>query len=119
MLTNTCVNVMPAVAAKSLQIPIIWKITEIIHANEHTTEAIQMIGRYADWIIGISETAVAPFQEAGMGDKVTIISPTWEPATCTGPLGSSARTQSVRSSVSNHRRPVSVIFLHLYMMPKG
>lgn len=80
VLTNTCVNVMPAVAAKSLQIPIIWKITEIIHANEHTTEAIQMIGRYADWIIGISETAVAPFQEAGMGDKVTIISPTWEPA---------------------------------------
>lgn len=80
VLTNTCVNVMPAVAAKSLQIPVIWKITEIIHTNEHTTEAIQMIGRYADWIIGISETAVAPFQEAGMGDKVTIISPTWEPA---------------------------------------
>ncbi|WP_143760321.1 glycosyltransferase family 4 protein [Paenibacillus sp. FSL R5-0766] len=80
VLTNTCVNVLPAVAAKSLQIPVIWKITEIIHTNEHTTEAIQMIGRYADWIIGISETAVAPFQEAGIGDKVTIISPTWEPA---------------------------------------
>jgi len=79
VLTNTCVNVMPAVAAKSLQIPVIWKITEIIHTNEHTSEAIQMIGRYADWIIGISETAGAPFQEAGMGDKLTIISPTWEP----------------------------------------
>jgi hypothetical protein len=38
VLTNTCVNVMPAVAAKSLQIPVIWKITEIIHSNEHTTE---------------------------------------------------------------------------------
>ncbi|WFR64784.1 glycosyltransferase family 4 protein [Paenibacillus amylolyticus] len=79
VLTNTCVNVMPAVAAKSLQIPVIWKITEIIHTNEHTSEAIQMIGRYADWIIGISETAVAPFQEAGMSDKLTIISPAWEP----------------------------------------
>lgn len=80
VLTNTCVNVMPAVVAKSLQIPVIWKITEIIHSNEHTTEAVQMIGRYADWIIGISETAVDPFHEAGMGDKLTVISPTWEPA---------------------------------------
>lgn len=80
ILTNTCVNVMPAAAAKSLGIPVIWKITEIIHTNEHTAEAIQMIGRYADWIIGISEAAAAPFKQAGMGDRVTIISPTWEPS---------------------------------------
>lgn len=80
ILTNTCVNVMPAVAAKSLGIPVIWKITEIIQTTEHTTEAIQMIGRYADWIVGISETAAAPFKQAGMSDRVTIISPTWEPS---------------------------------------
>ncbi|QOS80885.1 glycosyltransferase family 4 protein [Paenibacillus sp. JNUCC31] len=80
VLTNTCVNVMPAVAAKSLQIPVIWKITEIIQANEHTTEAVQMIGRYSDWIIGISETAVTPFKQAGMSDKLTVISPTWDPS---------------------------------------
>lgn len=80
VLTNTCVNVMPAVAAKSLGIPVIWKITEIIQTNEHTPEAIQMIGRYADWIIGISETAALPFKQAGMSDRVTIIPPTWEPA---------------------------------------
>ncbi|MGO4532158.1 glycosyltransferase family 4 protein [Paenibacillus sp. 2TAF8] len=80
ILTNTCVNVMPAVAAKSLGIPVIWKITEIIQTNEHTAEAIQMIGRYADWIIGISETAAVPFKEAGMGDRITIIPPTWEPS---------------------------------------
>ena len=43
-------------------------------------EAIQMIGRYADWIIGISETAALPFKQAGMSDRVTIIPPTWEPA---------------------------------------
>ncbi|MDK8192048.1 glycosyltransferase family 4 protein [Paenibacillus sp. UMB7766-LJ446] len=80
VLTNTCVNVMPAVAAKSLQIPVIWKITEIIELNEHTNEAVQMIGRYSDWIIGISESAVAPFKQAGMSSKLTVISPTWDPA---------------------------------------
>ncbi|MDN4604527.1 glycosyltransferase family 4 protein [Paenibacillus sp. F6_3S_P_1C] len=80
VLTNTCVNVMPAVAAKSLQIPVIWKITEIIDLNEHTNEAVQMIGRYSDWIIGISESAVAPFKQAGMSSKLTVISPTWDPA---------------------------------------
>ncbi|PWW35528.1 MULTISPECIES: glycosyltransferase family 4 protein [Paenibacillus] len=80
VLTNTCVNVMPAVAAKSLQIPVIWKITEIIALNEHTNEAVQMIGRYSDWIIGISESAVAPFKQAGMSAKLTVISPTWDPA---------------------------------------
>lgn len=80
VLTNTCVNVMPAVAAKSLQIPVIWKITEIIQMNEHTNEAVQMIGRYSDWIIGISESVVAPFKQAGMSSKLTVISPTWDPA---------------------------------------
>ncbi|PYE48305.1 glycosyltransferase family 4 protein [Paenibacillus barcinonensis] len=80
ILTNTCVNVMPAVAAKSLGIPVIWKITEIIQTTEHTAEAIQMIGRYADWIVGISETAAAPFKQAGMSDRITVIPPTWEPS---------------------------------------
>ncbi|MEK4055624.1 glycosyltransferase family 4 protein [Paenibacillus sp. FSL F4-0087] len=80
VLTNTCVNVMPAVAAKSLQIPVIWKITEIIQENEHTNEAVQMIGRYSDWIIGISETAITPFKQAGMSDKLTVISPTCDPS---------------------------------------
>lgn len=79
VLTNTCVNVMPAVAAKSLQIPVIWKITEIIQSNENINEAVQMIGRYSDWIIGISETAGTPFKQAGMGDKLTILPPTWDP----------------------------------------
>jgi len=78
VLTNTCINVMPAVAAKSLQIPVIWKITEIIHSNEYTSEAVQMIGQYADWIMSISETAAAPFKQADMSDKLSVIPPTWD-----------------------------------------
>ncbi|MGG4479095.1 glycosyltransferase family 4 protein [Paenibacillus illinoisensis] len=80
VLTNTCVNVLPAIAAKSLQIPVIWKITEIIQINAHTDEAVQMIDRYSDWIIGISETAAAPFKHAGMSGKLSVLPPTWDPA---------------------------------------
>ncbi|RCX19774.1 glycosyltransferase involved in cell wall biosynthesis [Fontibacillus phaseoli] len=74
---NTSVNVIPAMAAKSLGIPVIWHITEIIRDNPHTASAVAIIDRYSDWIVGISETAVAPFRENPVEYKVSLLYPSW------------------------------------------
>ncbi|WP_339274370.1 glycosyltransferase family 4 protein [Paenibacillus sp. FSL W8-0426] len=78
VLTNTCVNVLPAIAAKSLQIPVIWKITEIMQSTDHLQDAIRLIAGYSDWIITISNAAALPFREAGIEDKLTVLPPTWD-----------------------------------------
>ncbi|TYA10890.1 glycosyltransferase family 4 protein [Paenibacillus faecis] len=74
---NTCVNIVPAMAAKSRGIPVIWHITEIIRDNAHTEGAVAIVDRYSDWIIGISETAVAPFQGKPAESKVSLLYPSW------------------------------------------
>lgn len=57
IVTSTCVHVLPAVAAKSLGIPVVWKISEIITENENTQLSINVIDRFSDQIICISQTA--------------------------------------------------------------
>jgi glycosyltransferase involved in cell wall biosynthesis len=61
VLTNTCVNIVPAMAAKSLGIPVIWKLTEIITENAYTSLAVQWIDQYSDWVIAISQAVVQRF----------------------------------------------------------
>ncbi|MFB5677013.1 glycosyltransferase [Paenibacillus terreus] len=75
ILTNTCVNVMPAIAAKALGIPVVWKITEMIRINAHTAEAVRMIDRYSDWVIGISNTVLIPLREGLAEEKTSVIEP--------------------------------------------
>ncbi|WP_334075762.1 MULTISPECIES: glycosyltransferase family 4 protein [Paenibacillus] len=74
---NTSVNIVPTMAAKSQGIPVIWHITEIIRENAHTDGAVAIIDRYSDWIIGISETAVRPFQGKPAESKVSLLYPSW------------------------------------------
>ncbi|MDP4098489.1 glycosyltransferase [Paenibacillus sp. P96] len=75
VLTNTCVNVLPAMAAQASGIPVVWKITEMIRSNEHTAEAVRLIDRYSDWIIGISNTVLIPLR-AGLPEwKTSVIEP--------------------------------------------
>ncbi|WP_052020244.1 glycosyltransferase family 4 protein [Paenibacillus pini] len=57
VMTNTVVNILPAMAAKSLNIPVVWKITEVMRETPYTPVAIQLIDQYSDWVIAISRAA--------------------------------------------------------------
>lgn len=57
VLTNTIVNALPAIAAKSLGIPVVWKVTEVIRENEFASEVLNIVDKYSDWIIAISESS--------------------------------------------------------------
>ncbi|MCS7458835.1 glycosyltransferase family 4 protein [Paenibacillus doosanensis] len=74
---STCVNALPAIAAKRLEIPVAWLITEVVGANSASTEAAELIHHYSDWIVGISETALRPFRAIGLSDKLVYLPPTW------------------------------------------
>ncbi|USB32480.1 glycosyltransferase family 4 protein [Paenibacillus sp. YPG26] len=80
VLVNTCVNVLPAMAASSLGIPVVWNITESITINEYTPLAVGLIDKYSTWITGISESAVTVFQGTAAAPKVGILFPSWDPA---------------------------------------
>lgn len=74
---NTCVNVIPAVAAKSLAIPVIWHITEVISADAFLQHAIHTIDRYSDLIICISTSAMSPFRSYLAESKLVLFYPSW------------------------------------------
>ncbi|MHA0857017.1 glycosyltransferase family 4 protein [Paenibacillus sp. CMAA1364] len=75
ILTNTCVHILPAMAAKELRIPIVWKVTEMIAANEFTPIAVSLIDRYSDWIISISEAVTSCFPQEVIQSKLTVLYP--------------------------------------------
>ncbi|MEF3354558.1 glycosyltransferase family 4 protein [Paenibacillus sp. GYB006] len=78
VLTNTCVNAVPAMAARMLNIPVIWKITETITMNAYTGESIKIIDEFSNWVIGISQTVFEPLQGGNISAKSTVLSPTWD-----------------------------------------
>ncbi|AIQ14178.1 glycosyltransferase family 4 protein [Paenibacillus durus] len=78
VVTSTCVHVLPAIAAKSLGIPVVWKISEIITENEHTPLSINLIHRFSDQIICISQTAALSFTEEIRASKIALLPPTWD-----------------------------------------
>ncbi|MBE9916007.1 glycosyltransferase family 4 protein [Paenibacillus donghaensis] len=64
VLTNTIVNVLPAMAAKTLGIPVLWKITEIMTATGYTASVMSVVEKYSDCLIAISEASARIFREA-------------------------------------------------------
>ncbi|QWU15203.1 Glycosyltransferase involved in cell wall bisynthesis [Paenibacillus sophorae] len=78
IVTSTCVHVLPAIAAKSLGIPVVWKISEIITENDHTPLSINVIDRFSDQIICISQTAAFSFTEEIQASKIALLPPTWD-----------------------------------------
>ncbi|WP_232729837.1 glycosyltransferase family 4 protein [Paenibacillus phocaensis] len=79
VLVNTSVNISPAIAAKQLGIPVIWQITEVIATNESTLEAVNLIDRYSDLIIGISDSVLLPFLRTQAANKTALLYPSWNP----------------------------------------
>lgn len=74
---NTCVNAMPAIAAKSLAIPVIWHITEVIIDTAYIQHAINTIDQYSDLIICISNSAMTPFLRYRIEHKLALLYPSW------------------------------------------
>lgn len=77
VISHTCVNALPAMAARRIGIPVLWMITETMCETPHTGEAVSLIHRYSDWIAGISESTLAPFRRAGLSDKIFLLYPSW------------------------------------------
>ncbi|WP_054942841.1 hypothetical protein [Paenibacillus ihuae] len=56
IISSTCVHALPAMAAKSLGIPVVWKISETITDNDYTGISVELIHRNSDEILAISQT---------------------------------------------------------------
>ncbi|MWV46847.1 glycosyltransferase [Paenibacillus sp. HJL G12] len=74
VLTNTVVNALPAIAAKTLGIPVLWKITEVMQATEYTSAAMHVIEKYSDCLIAISEASARIFR-GRISRPITLLPP--------------------------------------------
>ncbi|WP_379159344.1 glycosyltransferase family 4 protein [Paenibacillus sp. sgz5001063] len=77
IISSTCVHALPAMAAKSLGIPVVWKISETITDNEFTPISTGLIHKNSDEILAISHTVAACFPEDIREEKVTQLPPSW------------------------------------------
>ncbi|ASA23899.1 glycosyltransferase [Paenibacillus donghaensis] len=77
IITSTCVHALPALAAKQLNIPVIWKISETMTVNEYTPLSAGVIDRNSDEILAISHTVASCFPEDIRQAKVTQLPPSW------------------------------------------
>ncbi|GIP29947.1 glycosyl transferase [Paenibacillus sp. J23TS9] len=74
VLASTIVNVLPAIAAKTLGIPVLWKITEIMQTTEFTAAAISVVEKYSDCLIAISEASARVFR-GNVSRPITLLPP--------------------------------------------
>ncbi|WP_127533307.1 glycosyltransferase family 4 protein [Paenibacillus kobensis] len=79
VLVNTVVHPMPAIAAKELGIPVVWSVMETIRSTPCTADAVTLIQKYSDWIVGISESTLQPIRTfyPQMGSKMLLLPPSW------------------------------------------
>lgn len=78
VIVNTIVNPMPAAAAKEMNIPVAWFMTEKASDDRDTGPAVQWIDKHAEWIVGISEATLQPFRKEGLTSKLSLLPPTWQ-----------------------------------------
>ncbi len=68
--------VLPATAAKTLGIPVLWLLTETVTDPAWTPQTGHRIERSADWIAGVSEASLAPLRTRAAESKVFLLPPT-------------------------------------------
>ncbi|MFA9556932.1 glycosyltransferase family 4 protein [Evansella sp. AB-rgal1] len=78
VITNTTVNPMPAMAAKKAGVPVVWFLCEVMQVNEFTSDAVQLINRYSDFIVGISNAVLGPFKKESTTKKLYKLNPTFD-----------------------------------------
>ncbi|REE93148.1 glycosyltransferase involved in cell wall biosynthesis [Paenibacillus taihuensis] len=76
VIVNSCVNALPAMAAKELGIPVVWIIQEIIYPHETALQSAHFINRYSDLIVGISHHSLALFRGIALDGKQMLLPPT-------------------------------------------
>lgn len=76
-LVNETACPLPAIAAKSLGIPVIWSLMEAIPPDP--AHSVAMIEHCADLIIGLSETTLTTLRTPGLLQKTFVLPPSWEP----------------------------------------
>ncbi|MCD1258079.1 glycosyltransferase [Paenibacillus athensensis] len=94
VIVNTCVNALPAAAAKKAGIPVIWIIAEVIQSNAFTSHSIDLIHRSTDCIAGISHATLQPFQGHPAASKTIVLPPSWQPEQFHPSLWPFARNQA-------------------------
>ncbi|WP_028552925.1 glycosyltransferase family 4 protein [Paenibacillus sp. UNC451MF] len=62
VITNTCINLAPALAAKEMHIPVGWIVNEVIPLTPYGYAAAEEIAQHADLLIGCSRTTLLPFK---------------------------------------------------------
>ncbi len=72
IVVNTCVNILPAMAAKKLRVPVMWIINEILVNNNFTMQSVDVFERYSDWIVGVSHATLSPFQHKNSPKKFVL-----------------------------------------------
>ncbi|MFC4810914.1 glycosyltransferase family 4 protein [Paenibacillus sp. GCM10023250] len=77
VLVNTCVHPLPAIAGKALGIPVVWSAMETICETPLTAASAALIEAHADFVLGISETTLAPLRTPGLLPKTMLIPPSW------------------------------------------
>lgn len=115
VITNTCINVLPAVAAKSLGIPVVWHITETMVINSNTHLSVSLIDQYSDWIIGISHSTMRSFHGEKIWQKIRILSPSWRMDELNpGTWGVSRKSKRKRLGLNDSNRLIGYIssFIH-------
>ncbi len=80
VISNTCVNVLPPVAAKALGIPVLWVIAEKMTDTAFTPVSAEFIHRHADLVAGISEATLAPFGVREAESQI-VMYPSWHEET--------------------------------------
>ncbi|SEN04441.1 glycosyltransferase [Paenibacillus sp. OV219] len=75
VIVNSCVNALPAMAAKSLGIPVVWLMMEKIHEHSAAQQSAHMINRYSDLIVGVSNHSLILFREFVPDGKLMLLPP--------------------------------------------
>lgn len=75
---NTCVNVVPAMMAKHLGIPVIWHITETVPEQAFRHLTVGLVQKYSDHIVGISEAVLSPYRVGTTPSQISLLYPSWE-----------------------------------------
>ncbi|MVO97971.1 glycosyltransferase [Paenibacillus sp. N10] len=78
VIANTCVNVLPPLAAKALGIPVLWMITEKMIDTGFTPVSVNYINAHADLVAGISEATLTAFGGSG-SEANPVLYPSWHP----------------------------------------
>ncbi|MBY9078651.1 glycosyltransferase family 4 protein [Paenibacillus sp. HN-1] len=118
IVTSTCVNVLPAAAAKSLGIPVVWKISETIAINEYTAITTGIIHRLSDQILCISETAAEPFGPEAR-EHIALLPPTWNDGELMEPAWSKLRSERRRELNIKPGHPLVGYISSYINEPKG